>query len=101
MLKYDLGTGNKENWLIAETDFDVEHQGKCEAIFCQGNGYLGQRAALEEEYVRQTRDLLVTGTFNRFDEQEVCELPNLPDLGFQRRHVPPDHFLCGMEHADV
>ncbi|MBQ9195995.1 MAG: glycoside hydrolase family 65 protein [Clostridia bacterium] len=80
MLKYDWGQGAKENWLIAETDFDIDHQGKCEAIFCQGNGYLGQRDALEERYVGQTRDLLVTGTFNKFDENEVCELPNLPDV---------------------
>lgn len=57
-----------------------EYQGKCEAIFCTGNGYLGQRAALEERYVGQTRDLLVTGTFNRFAENEVTELPNLPDV---------------------
>ena len=80
MLKYDLGRDGRANWLIAETDFDIDHQGKCEAIFCQGNGYLGQRAALEEKYVGQTRDLLVTGTFNRFDDNEVCELPNLPDV---------------------
>ena len=80
MLKYDLGIGEKANWLVAETDFDIDHQGKCEAIFCQGNGYLGQRAALEEKYVGQTRDLLVTGTFDRFGENEVCELPNLPDV---------------------
>ena len=40
MLKYDLGTGAKANWLVAETDFDIDHQGKCEAIFCQCNGYL-------------------------------------------------------------
>lgn len=80
MLKYDLGKNESADWLIAETDFDIDHQGKCEAIFCQGNGYLGQRAALEEKYVGQTRDLLVTGTFNRFDAQEVCELPNLPDV---------------------
>ena len=99
MLKYDLGTGNKENWLIAETDFDVEHQGKCEAIFCQGNGYLGQRAALEEEYVRQTRDLLVTGTFNRFDEQEVCELPNLPDLTRIQLTLNGERF--SMDHGTV
>ena len=48
MLIYDLGTGAKENWLVAETAFEPAHQGKCEAIFCSGNGYLGQRAALEE-----------------------------------------------------
>ena len=80
MLNYDLGTGLKQNWLIAEDRFDIDHQGKCEAIFCQGNGYLGQRAALEEDYAGQYRGLLVNGTFNRFDEEEVCELPNLPDL---------------------
>ena len=80
MLKYDLTKQDRAGWLIAETDFDIDHQGKCEAIFCQGNGYLGQRAALEEPYVGQTRDLLAAGTFNRFDEAEVCELPNLPDL---------------------
>lgn len=80
MLKYDLGVNENKNWLVAETAFDVEHQGKCEAIFCSGNGYLGQRAALEERYVGQTRDLLVTGTFNKFDDNEVTELPNLPDV---------------------
>ena len=80
MLEYDLGKGDSRDFLITETGFDIDHQGKCEAIFCQGNGYLGQRAALEERYVGQTRDLLVTGTFDRFDDSEVCELPNLPDL---------------------
>lgn len=79
-MKYDLGQNEKENWLVAETEFMPEYQGKCEAIFCTGNGYLGQRAALEERYVGQTRDLLVTGTFNRFAENEVTELPNLPDV---------------------
>lgn len=80
MLQYDLGKGAKENWLVAETAFELDHQGKCEAIFCAGNGYLGQRAAFEERYVGQTRDLMVTGTFNKFDEDEVTELPNLPDV---------------------
>jgi trehalose/maltose hydrolase-like predicted phosphorylase len=80
VMKYDLGTGPDTNWLIAESDFDPNHLGKGEAIFCLGNGYLGQRAALEEEYVGQTRDFFVNGTFHRFDQSEVTELPNLPDL---------------------
>lgn len=80
MLNYHLGKGVKENWLIAETDFDIRHQGKCEAIFCLGNGYLGQRAAFEEKYVGQTRDMLINGTFNRFDDREVTELPNVADV---------------------
>lgn len=69
----------KKNWIIAETAFDIAHQGKCESIFCVGNGYLGQRAAFEEAYIGQTRGLFVNGTFNRFDQEEVTELPNLPD----------------------
>ncbi len=80
MMRYDLGKGIKENWLVAEEGFDDAHLGKAEAIFCQGNGYLGQRAALEEAYAGETRDLLVAGTFDRFDDSEVTELPNLPDL---------------------
>ena len=80
MLQYHLGKDEKENWLIAESDFDIRHQGKCEAIFCLGNGYLGQRAAFEEKYVGQTRDMLINGTFNRFDDQEVTELPNVADV---------------------
>ncbi len=80
IMQYDLGKNDKENWLVAETAFEPAYQGKCEAIFCSGNGYLGQRAALEERYVGQTRDLLVTGTFNAFAENEVTELPNLPDV---------------------
>ena len=80
MMRYDLGQGSAENWIVGEDRFEAGCQGKCEAILCQGNGYLGQRAALEEAYVGQTRDLLVNGTFDRFDENEVTELPNLPDL---------------------
>jgi len=80
MIQYDIGTDSNLHWLAAENAFDRRYLGKCEAIFCQGNGYLGQRAALEEDYVGQTRNLFVTGTFNRFDENEVTELPNLPDM---------------------
>lgn len=80
MLNYTTGTGEWTNWLIAETDYDERHQGKAEAIFAQGNGYLGQRAALEETCVGQTRGLFVNGTFNRFGDREVTELPNLPAM---------------------
>jgi hypothetical glycosyl hydrolase len=80
IMKYDLGTGNDKNWLVAESSFDSRYLGKGESLFCQGNGYMGQRAALEEEYVGQTRGLFVNGTFHCFDESEVTELPNLPDM---------------------
>jgi hypothetical glycosyl hydrolase len=80
MMRYDQGKDELENWLVEECAFDARHQGKYEAVFCQGNGYLGQRAALEESYVGQTRNLFVAGTFNKAGTGDVTELPNLPDL---------------------
>ena len=79
-LRYDLGQGEDENWCVSEVAFDPQALGKCEAIFTQGNGYLGQRAALEEGYVGETRNLFVAGTFNCVGKGDVTELPNLPDL---------------------
>ena len=92
MMRYDFGQGELENWIVGEDSFDPAHQGKCEAILCQGNGYLGQRAALEEAYVGKTRNLLVTGTFDRFDENEVTELPNLPDLTMMQLYLDGERF---------
>jgi hypothetical glycosyl hydrolase len=75
-IKYD--TQNART--ICETAFSKDYQGKCEAIFCLGNGYMGIRSSLEENYTGQTRGLFIAGTFNRFDEAEVTELPNAADL---------------------
>lgn len=91
-MQYHLGQNEKKNWLIAESSFEMEHQGKCESIFCVGNGYLGQRAALEEAYVGQTRGMFVNGTFNKFDEEEVTELPNLPDVTGMELHLDGRRF---------
>lgn len=79
-LNYRKGTGSDENWLISEERFDERFLGKCESIFCQGNGYLGVRHALEEAYPLEKRDMFAAGTFDRFHEDEVTELPNLPDV---------------------
>lgn len=79
-IKYDLGHGDHEDWLVCEEKFDGRYLSKCEAVFCQGNGYLGVRHALEEEYTGTTRDMFVTGTFHKFYEDEVTELPNFPDF---------------------
>ena len=67
-------------WKIVETDFDPSALGKVEANFCLGNGYLGLRSATEEQYLGETRDLLVAGTFDRFSPEEVTELPNAADV---------------------
>ena len=67
-------------WKLAESAFDPEHLGKCEAVMCQGNGYLGLRCAADEYNAGEQRNLFVAGTFNKFDENEVTELPNAADV---------------------
>lgn len=67
-------------WEITETSFDPSALGKVEANFCLGNGYLGLRSATEENYLGETRDLLVAGTFDQFSPEEVTELPNAADV---------------------
>ncbi len=68
------------DWILAEDSFDPEHLGKTEALMTLGNGYMGVRAAAEERYLGETRDLLVNGTFNKFDPGAVTELPNAADM---------------------
>ena len=68
------------DWIVSETNFDPFALGKVEANFCLGNGYLGLRSCTEEHYPGETRDLLVAGTFDRFSEEEVTELPNAADV---------------------
>ena len=68
------------DWILAEDSFDPEHLGKCEALMTLGNGYMGVRAATEERYLGETRDMLVNGTFNKFDPGAVTELPNAADM---------------------
>ncbi len=69
-----------KDWIISETVFKPGALGKAEANFCLGNGYMGLRSALEEQYPGETRDLLVAGTFDRFSPEEVTELPNAADV---------------------
>lgn len=80
MLIYDKGLGEYKNWILCEKQFDSRYQGKCESTMTLGNGYLGVRAALEESYIGQTRNLFVAGTFNRVHPDEVTELPNAADI---------------------
>ena len=77
-MKMNIDVNN--DWILKEPKFDHTTLGKCESIMCLGNGYLGLRAATEERYVGERRGLFVAGTFNAFDENEVCELPNAADV---------------------
>lgn len=80
LINYSQGKGDLENWIVSEMEFNPDALGKCEAIMCLGNGYLGLRSATEEPYMRETRNLFVNGTFNKAEENEVTELPNLADV---------------------
>lgn len=80
MMNYTKGQGEYKNWLVEETKFDVNYLGKCEAIMYLGNGYMGVRSATEEKYKNEVRNHFVNGTFNKFDEYEVTELPNIADF---------------------
>ncbi|MCD8190391.1 MAG: glycoside hydrolase family 65 protein [Clostridiales bacterium] len=68
------------DWILQEDTFAPQKLGKTEAIMSLGNGYLGVRSATEERYLRETRGAFVAGTFNKFDENEVTELPNAADM---------------------
>lgn len=68
------------DWVVSEENFQTLALGKCEAVMALGNGYMGLRSAAEESYVGEKRNLFVNGTFNRFDEFEVSELPNAADV---------------------
>lgn len=69
-----------DEWILAEKAFDSRYLGKCESIMCLGNGYMCIRSATEEQYLGEKRDFFVAGTFNKFDENEVTELPNAADV---------------------
>ena len=69
-----------EEWILGEKRFDSRYLGKCESVMCLGNGYMCIRSATEEPYLGEKRDFFVAGTFNKFDENEVTELPNAADV---------------------
>lgn len=80
MMNYNLGQDEFKNWIFEESNFSADALGKCESIMCLGNGYMGIRSATEEKYLNEIRDTFISGTFNKFDEHEVTELPNVADV---------------------
>ena len=80
--KEQIRKGEKEGWILAEDGFDEERLNKYEAIFCQGNGYLGVRGALEERYTGEVRNLLVAGTLDPVPQTEVAELPHFTHITY-------------------
>lgn len=92
MISYSMGQGDLENWLVSEVEFQPKALGKSEAIMSLGNGYMGLRSATEEPYLKETRNLFVSGTFNKAEENEVTELPNIADVTRLDIRVDGDRF---------
>ncbi len=79
-MRYDLMHNSEYGWIVEDDGFDKNFLGKTETIMCLGNGRIGIRSANEENYKGEVRNTFIAGTFNKFDENEVTELPNIADL---------------------
>jgi len=91
-MKTGMDYSKADDWLIIEDKFDNRALGKCESIMSLGNGYLGLRSAVEERYLNEQRDYFVAGTFNKFDEEEVTELPNAADITAIEIYINGEYF---------
>lgn len=99
MMNYSLGKGEFENWVVSDVAFSAGTLGKTEAIMYLGNGYMGLRSAAEEPYLQETRNLFIAGTFNKFDLNEVTELPNIADI--TRMNITIDGERFSLEFGSV
>ena len=70
----------ESTWRVYQWDADPLVCRKFESILCQGNGYLGVRAATEEDGEETVRYALVAGTFDRMTSKNSNELPNGADV---------------------
>jgi len=73
-------TYSEDQWSILEKKFNPNYLGKCEVTMALGNGYMGLRSTTEERYLEETRNAFIAGTFNKAGDNEVTELPNIPDF---------------------
>ena len=59
MEKIELG-----EWSVSVSRWDRAWQPQMESLFCQGNGYLGVRGAVDEPVPGQKRDTFIAGTYD-------------------------------------
>lgn len=88
-----------ESWEVREDIFCAANVRKYESIFCQGNGYMGIRAAVEEDYPKNNRYTLVAGTFDRMEEKNTTELPNSADV--MAANITADGITLGLNGENV
>lgn len=71
---------SQDMWTIKENQFNDAWLGKGEVIMALGNGYMGIRSTNEENYFGEVRNTFIAGSFNKAYNNEVTELPNVPDM---------------------
>ncbi len=84
--------------IICEKTINSDKFQKYESITCLGNGYIGVRNSLEEDYLNSHRNTFINGVFNA-PMGEVSELASLPDVTNFEIYVDGDRF--DMLTADV
>ncbi|MBC1547242.1 glycoside hydrolase family 65 protein [Listeria sp. FSL L7-1435] len=84
---------------IIEKEFALNYLNKYGSQMTVGNGYLGVRGALEEEYPEQVRGMYVAGIYNRPSGSMSSELVNLPDV--TRFQVTLDGEVFSMQAGKV
>jgi hypothetical glycosyl hydrolase len=70
----------KNKQVIYDNNFDLHSLNKFSSVMALGNGYLGVRAAYEENYTGQTRGMYVAGVYNKASANDTSDLVNLPDI---------------------
>ena len=70
----------KTKQIIYDNNFDLHSLNKFSSVMALGNGYLGVRAAHEEDYTGQIRGMYVAGVYNKATSNETSDLVNLPDI---------------------
>ena len=66
--------------VLTDPGFCPHSLNKYASIMACGNGYMGIRAAHEEDYTQQTRGMYLAGLYHRAGRNETTELINLPDI---------------------
>ncbi|URN97517.1 glycoside hydrolase family 65 protein [Leclercia adecarboxylata] len=66
--------------VLTDPAFCPHSLNKYGSIMACGNGYIGIRAAHEEDYTQQTRGMYLAGLYHRAGRNEASELVNLPDI---------------------
>ncbi|CAH5636940.1 Kojibiose phosphorylase [Enterobacter cloacae] len=66
--------------VLTDPGFCPHSLNKFASVMACGNGYMGIRAAHEEDYTQQTRGMYLAGLYHRAGRNETNELINLPDI---------------------